>query len=94
MILEEAKLFIASSKWIFAKTMPQNPHWYILRSKCDDAEFVAFVLYIRANGCDVSFKGRPYKCLDVDGWRYWTMGNHISETILINRAKVHNPDAS
>lgn len=25
--------FIAAQKWIFARTMPQCPHWYVVRGK-------------------------------------------------------------
>jgi len=85
--------FVASRYWKFAKTMPQNPHEYTLRKE-KDVEFENAVIYIRENGKPRTFKGRRYICLDCGVHQYWTMGNPLPETILINRALVHSPGAS
>lgn len=67
--------FVARSQWVFAKTMPQSPHWYTLRrTHRDQSEFDRAVLDIRAAGYVRRFRGRDYVCHDLDGWRYWTMG--------------------
>jgi hypothetical protein len=76
---------IARSRWVFAKTMPDNPHWYTLRKEADDSEFVRFVELIRAHGREEPYEGQPYTVLDVDEWFYWTMGAPVDETILVNR---------
>jgi hypothetical protein len=74
-------------RWIFAKTMPQNPHEYTLRKAWDaDVPFEAVVQYIRDHGYDMKFGGRNYRCLDVGKHRYWTMGAALAQTTLINRA--------
>jgi hypothetical protein len=41
--------FVASAAWVFAKTMPESPHWYALRRTCDHTEFERAVIEIRAN---------------------------------------------
>jgi hypothetical protein len=79
---------IQRSHWIFAKTMPENPHFYMLREETDDTEFVRFVEIIRKLGYREDYEGYPYTVLDVGGWRYWTMGAPIDETILINRKRI------
>jgi 2-polyprenyl-3-methyl-5-hydroxy-6-metoxy-1,4-benzoquinol methylase len=80
--------------WIFAKTMPHNPHWYTLRKRwAADADFVRVVEAIRAHGYTEWYYGRPYTMLNANGHKYWTMGAPISETILINR-KVWAPPAA
>lgn len=79
--------FLEGGNWIFAKTMPQNPHHYILRKNCDDNAFDSVVDFIRKNGYKESFKGRNYTMFNANGYKYWTMGAPISETILVNRSK-------
>jgi hypothetical protein len=83
--------FIKSSRWRFAKTMPQWPHEYVLRTWRPDKEaaFEALVVLIRAHGYDAPFMdGATYHCLEFGDWKYWTMGEPPSETTLINRAKI------
>ena len=77
---------LLGQKWIFAKTMPHNPHEYTLRKLwTSDADFVHTVEYIRAYGYRASYQGRPYVQLNVNDRFYWTMGAPIKDTILINR---------
>lgn len=79
--------FIASSKWTFAKTMPEWPHEYLVRDRVDRQLFETLVRHIRQHG----FQGRFYQ--DVltyfaeGGFLYWTMGAPIEETTIINRCK-------
>lgn len=81
--------FIQSSQWRFAKTMPQIPHEYVIRNWRPDKEpvFVRFAMLIRDQGYDAKFFDTTYRYLDIDGWKYWTMGDTPDETIIINRAK-------
>jgi hypothetical protein len=76
---------IDKGHWIFAKTMPENPHYYMLRKECEDGDFVRFVKIIRRYGYQYIFAGKPYTQLNVYDWFYWTMGAPVEETILINR---------
>lgn len=87
--LERIRAFIAGHRWVFAKTMPQHPHEYTLRKNAVEEEFLFFVEYIRQHGYDQKFgKSATYIYLNVDGRTYWTMGDTIPYTILINRAKL------
>lgn len=80
---------LESKNWIFAKTMPQNPHWYTLRRQwLDDDAFDDVVKFIRANGYKEKFKKNWYTLLNLNGYKYWTMGAPIDQTILINRKPV------
>ena len=83
---------IEKSNWIYAKSMPQNPHFYMLRKEvADDTEFVRFVKLIREYGYRYKFAKSWYVQFNVNNWYYWTMGWPILErheknaTILINR---------
>jgi hypothetical protein len=81
--------FAERSKWVFAKTMPDNPHEYVLRRSCaDEQEFEAAVRFIREHGYRAKFGGRYYTYYALDGWKFWTMGWPVEQTILINRAKL------
>jgi hypothetical protein len=92
MTTDDIASFIASNAWTFATTMPDNPHWYAVRAKCnDEAAFEGFVMHIRAHGYTLKFKGRKYTCFNVDEFRYWTMGAPLDATIIINRAKNVRP---
>jgi len=87
---DKLREMIARCTWTFAKTMPWCPHEYIVRGKCplSEEEFVYFI-EIQRNYGKVERWGKyitPY--LYIDGYKYWTMGAPVEETIVMNRAKV------
>lgn len=82
---DEIKAFISSSKWTYAKTMPDWPHNYIVRGPENEAMFVKIVEHIRAHGYEGQFFAKKITYFDEDGYTYWTMGNPIPETTVINR---------
>lgn len=80
-------------KWKFAKSMPKNPHEYIVKDNIDieDIElFEDFVLYIRNFGIKAKFFKCEYDYLLIGDYYYWTMGNPISDTKILNRAHINN----
>ena len=86
--MDELQEFVRTSPWTFARTMPQIPHEYTLRAKAPDEKlFQRVVLYIRQVGYEANYRLATYIYLDIDGWKYWTMGAPIEDTNLINRAK-------
>ena len=86
---DDISTFIANHEWTFAKTMPEIPHWYTLRRKATSSgDFSAFVQEIRFRGAQRPFGRRMFTYLDFDGWTYWTMGEPVEETTLINRARL------
>ena len=88
---KEFARFVASQPWIFARTMPENPHEYALRRQGTNANFEAAVRFIREHGLIEDYRGRSYKILYFGNHKYWTMGAPLAETILINR-KPHSQD--
>jgi len=86
---ERIKGILLSKRWIFAKTMPEHPHWYTLRKEWEsDEEFVDIVNAIREYGYQEKFYSKYYTCLNVENMKYWTMGAPLDKTILINRAHI------
>lgn len=81
--------FVSKYPWTFAKTYAEfAPHEYYVKDELDEygqAEFVWFVEYIRDNGFDCKFAGKEYTYFELDGHYYWTMGEPIEETIILNR---------
>ena len=49
---------------------------------------------IREYGTKERFGKNRYIKLELDGWKYWSMGWPVNQTILINRAKVGALDAA
>lgn len=87
---DELRTFIKTEKWTFAKTMPQWPHEYVVRERVDEKLFVKLVRHIRANGRKGPFYEKTYVYFEEDGKVYWTMGNPISDTTIINRCREEN----
>lgn len=86
---EDFRDFIQAHEWRFAKSMPKNPHFYVVREKCrNDDEFVQAVSFIRKYGFPRPFFRKTYIYHDFDGNSYWTMGNSLSVTKIINRAVI------
>ena len=77
---------LTGHRYIFAKTMPENPHHYTLRKDWqDDEAFDRVIRIMRQYGYKETWKGRPYTQFTVNQYKYWTMGAPINQTILINR---------
>jgi hypothetical protein len=62
-------------------------HHCIVRSKADERFFILFVEHIRKAGYPGWFYRKPITCFEEDGIVYWTMGNPIDETTIVNRAR-------
>lgn len=76
--------------------MPQWPHEYTVwqwQPELDSA-FFAFAALIRWAGVvkpwppDAATPRYLHTYLEVDAWEYWTMGEPIPDTAVINRARL------
>lgn len=81
---------IARCELTFAKTMPWCPHEYIVRGKCPltKEEFLYFIDMQRKHGVKERWGKYNNSYLYIYGYKYWTMGAPVEETIIMNRAKV------
>jgi hypothetical protein len=70
--------------------MPDWPHEYIVRDRVDETMFVDFVTHIRSHGYEGRFYKRPITYFDEGGITYWTMGEPVDETTIINRCVKEN----
>ena len=67
--------------------MPEWPHEYIVRKRVDENLFVQLVLHIRAHGYEGKFYRKSIIYYDDRGMVYWTMGEPLKETTIINRCR-------
>ena len=75
--------------WTFAKTMAEHPHEWQFKGKWNNKKlFEDIVIAIREYGVAEKFYNATYIYFYCNGYKHWTMGAPISETIIINRAKV------
>lgn len=95
--MDKFREFINKQDWVFAKSYANfAPHEYIVRRMIEgnDQEFIDAVIYIRENGIPMYFWKKKYIYLPLDGMLYWTMGDPIEETELINRCYIEDCEIS
>lgn len=80
-------------KWTFAKTMPKNPHYYIVKHELKDPkEYERLYWYIYDHPTIVYFWGKPYKTTTIGNYMYWIMTDDITESWIINRKEIKSED--
>lgn len=88
---QEAIEIIERFNWKFARSMPQIPHEYTVKNKADkrDSEdYEKLYTYIFDNHYIRYFFRKPYKYCDIGEYSYWILTDDITESIIINRAKI------
>jgi hypothetical protein len=86
---ESIEAILTGQKFTFAKTMANIPHEYTLRKNwASDQDFINVVNFIREHGKEERFFRKTFVYYYCNGYKYWTMGNPMDITRLINRAKV------
>lgn len=76
---------VNKNKWIFAKTMAEIPHYYIVRdnlSEDDRKLFDEFAMLINKNGYTKEFYSRQYTYYNIGNYKYWVIEN------ILNRAEL------
>lgn len=72
-------------KWTFAKTMPENPHYYIVKQEQDAVEYDRLYWYIFDHPTMVEYEGYTYKTATIGDYMYWIMTDDFVESRIINR---------
>lgn len=82
--------YFDTREWKFARTYAKtSPHSYILRENCDPDDFERAIKLIRKYGVPENFYSKIYIYFYLGNQKYWTMGDPIPETTLINRANAN-----
>ena len=75
---------IERGEWVFAKTMSEIPHYYIVRDDLSDGDkklFDDFDLFIKEKGYTEKFGTKEYQYINLEGYKYWIIEN------ILNREK-------
>ncbi len=88
--LQHIHQLIQRQKWTWAKTYISLPHEYITRNRSNltPDEFNQIVEAQRTLGHHEPWGKYNLPYLYLDGYKYWTMGNPLEETKVINRQKI------
>jgi hypothetical protein len=80
---------IAALAFRVAKTMPEIPHEYTVRSPENEEAYVALFNLIGERGVVERWGRYKNRYWDPgDGWKYWRMTNNIKYSRVLNRARV------
>jgi hypothetical protein len=77
--------FIDILSWTFAKTMPEIPHYYVVRDNLPEEDkkgFDFFGEYIKEKGYPDTFDSQKYTYLKLGNYKYWVIDN------VLNRAQI------
>lgn len=75
---------LTNAPFVFAKTMPENPHYYTVKKQWEDEDlFVKVVRAIRKWGYKEPFGNYVYTLFNVNSFKYWAM-----QSPLINRKPI------
>ncbi len=90
MTLEEAKQYISSVRWQYAKTYVTAPHEYtVLEWEPETKEqMIDFANFILENGYKEKFYSKTYTVIQIDEYKYWSMDFPTENTNLINRTFI------
>jgi len=87
--IEDVEEAVQANEFVFAKTMPKNPHYYAVRKNwVGKMPYDDFVLLIRKYGYNENFRGWAYRLWDVIDHKYWSMGAPLALTVIINRKPI------
>jgi hypothetical protein len=100
-IRDRIQQLLERQHWTFAKTMPENPHWWSARKAWrDDADFCFVVEHIRVLGYKAKFGRAIYTQYDCGEFFYWTMWRPLNwpdgtqATTVINRKPLTQKSTS
>jgi len=86
---QELAKALVDTKFTFAKSMPKIPHaWSARQDWIEDDLFNKAIVYIRKYGVKERFGKKEYVYFYAKNHKYWTMGNPVKKTRIINRAKI------
>jgi hypothetical protein len=89
--------WLSQFDFTFSKTYARKgaPHEYLSVDDLPEANrqtWYEFVVYVRVNGRTMEFWGSDYTVCDVGDYTYWTMGNSLSVTSVLNRKPTDGYD--
>jgi hypothetical protein len=88
-VIERGDLDLSRLTFKFAKTMPETPHWYVIMTAANEADFLALFHAVKEHGVDERWGRATYRYwYPGDGFKYWASPPYLPACKCINRAKV------
>lgn len=84
---DQVSEWLAGRYWQQARSKT-NPHSYTVRAWGDPTNFELIVLHIREYGSQELFGGDQYTYLIVGNHKYWSMGDPLATTVVLNRKRL------
>lgn len=76
--------------WRYARTLSFIPHHYTLRQTWNNQDlFNEIVLSLREHGVEEKFGKKTFLYCYLGNFKYWTMGNPVEITKLINKVQIN-----
>ena len=88
---EDFQSFVAQVEWIFAKSIPNWPHFYIVEKDLpDQAAFRAAKTFVKDSGYVGKFFDLDVFYFDSDVWTYWAspLANPPESQYMLNKCKT------
>src|SRR3954449_11079472 len=73
-LLPAVRGYVARKEWTFAKTMAENPHWYLVffhQEGADRDGYLALRSLIEEHGWKRRWHGSTWRTYRLDGYDYW-----------------------
>ena len=86
MTTKDIETFIDRNKWVFAKSMPKIPHYYIVRDRLSENDkklFDEIEVFIKKNGYTEEFYSKQYIYFNIGGYKYWVYENILNRAVLV-----------
>lgn len=83
-----ARAYIDSMEWRFSRTMPQWPHWYVVRDWGSVREFDFVDRLIQRFGYDDPWGNRRNRYLVIGKFKYWVDDDVLNRGAPISNAEV------
>ena len=96
---DHARAYIAANQWVYARTVPEAPHEYLLAERSTDPEgHRAMIAWIARVGEPETYQGYRYRYAHLEGHVYWTSrpprwANRPDRPagLIINRRRARRP---
>ena len=86
--IARARAYIDSMDWRFARSMPQWPHWYVIRESGSAREFDFVARLIERFGYPDPWGARTDYYLVVRKFKYWAIDNVLNRATPISNAEM------
>jgi hypothetical protein len=86
--IARTRKYIGSMEWKFAKSMPQWPHWYVLREDGSARDFDLLARLIKNYGYPDPWGKRMDSYLVIGKFKYWVIEDVLNRAAPISNAEV------